>query len=65
MRLGHTGCHPGKKVLIILRDGSQMIGKFKDRTKKHVFLMDGRKIFKGDIRVFSFYNPRIANLQTH
>lgn len=64
MRLGHTGCHPGKTVLIIKRNGDRVIGKFKDRTKKHVFLMDGRKIHKNEIRVFSFYNPQIANLRS-
>ena len=63
MKLGHTGCHPGKKVLVILRDGTRIVDKFRDRTKTHVIL-DNHKIHKGLIRVFSLYNERINNM-TH
>lgn len=64
MRLSHTACHTGKKVRIKLRDGTLVYGKFKERTKKHVFLMDGTKIYKGDIRVFSILNERLLQM-TH
>lgn len=48
----HTAAPAGKRVRIVLRDGTVVNGKFKDRTDRHVFLMDGQKIPKSKIRSF-------------
>lgn len=63
MRLSHTACKRGKKVRIKLRTGEIVYGKFHERTKKHVFLQDGTKIYKGDIQVFSILNERLLNMR--
>lgn len=62
MRLGHTGCHPGKRVMVILRDGTRFVDKFVERTKTQV-VFENHTVHKGLIRVFSLYNGRIANLR--
>jgi hypothetical protein len=54
----HTSCPRGKKVLLILHDGTRIVGKFHDRTQTHVEL-EGRRVAKRDIRTFSLYNARL------
>lgn len=53
----HTGCHPGKKVIVTMMNGERFIDRFKDRTDRHVFFMSGRKERKVDIRAFAIYKP--------
>lgn len=53
MRTPHTVLPRGMKVRVTLRDGTELYGKFKERTPKHVVLFDGRKIPGGDIKAFT------------
>jgi hypothetical protein len=51
MRVPHTATRRGKRVKIILRNGSELVGKFLDRTDRWVELDTGR-VMKSDIRSF-------------
>ena len=41
----HTSTNPGKRVRLVLRDGSQVEGCFKERTGQFIVLEEGR--FRG------------------
>lgn len=48
----HTACRRGKRVRVILRDGTRIRDVFKDRTDKFVFLRDVGKVPRVEIRSF-------------
>lgn len=52
-KLCHTGAHRGKKVFIILKDGTQFIDRFIDRDDRHVYVQERGRIKKSDIKSFS------------
>ena len=56
MGMPHTGCWPGKRVRVVLKSGRVIISRFKERTKTHVILEEGR-YHKADIRAFAIYKP--------
>lgn len=41
----HTSTNPGKRVRLVLRDGTQAEGRFKERTGQFIVLEEGR--FRG------------------
>ena len=41
----HTSTNPGKRVRLVLRDGTHVEGRFKERTGQFVVLDEGR--FRG------------------
>ncbi len=55
MRLGHTACRRGKRVRIILRDGTALVDQFMERSDKAIYLKNTGKISKKDMRSFSIY----------
>lgn len=50
----HTGMQRGAKVLAILRNGEQVIGKYIDNKDRFVRL-DTRKILTKDLRSLTYY----------
>ncbi len=54
----HTGTYRGKKVRVVLRDGTLIIDHFHDRNDKFVFLREKGKILKKDIKSMSDYKER-------
>lgn len=56
MRTPHSSCRKGKRVRIILRNGNQIIDKFKDKKSNRIIL-DSGEINIADIRAFSIYKP--------
>jgi len=52
MRTPHTSCSKGKRVRLVLRDGTEIKDKFIERTDKYVFLEYG-KYAKRSIKSFS------------
>lgn len=63
MILKHTACYPGKKVKVVLRDGTVLIDKFVDRKSKWIVLKNYGKVYKEEIKVFSIFNIKIASRQ--
>jgi hypothetical protein len=54
----HTSCHRGHWVLVILKDGTRVVGRFHERTDRAIMLRIGlddreRTIQKSDIRAFT------------
>jgi hypothetical protein len=52
MRIPHTATHRGKRVKIVLRDGTEIVDRFIDRTDKWVVLKENGRVNKSDIRAF-------------
>ncbi len=52
MRIPHTATHRGKRVKVVLRDGTEIIDRFIDRTDKWVVLKENGRVNKSDIRAF-------------
>jgi len=53
----HHGFKKGKKVLVILNNGEQIVGKFKDSTSMYLVLED-RSIKWNDIRSSTIFKDR-------
>lgn len=49
----HTSTRKGMPVLCILKDGTKIEGKFKDKKTSHIFLEDGTKIPIKDLRAMT------------
>ena len=49
----HTGSHKGKRVRVVLRDGTVIYDRFIERTDKYVFLKGAGRIPKADFRAMS------------
>lgn len=54
-RLPHTACGRGKRVKIILRDGTELVDRFLDRTDRWVLLKERGRVDKRDIRAFFIF----------
>ena len=51
----HTATFRGKRVLVILRDGTRIIDRFLDRTDRKVLLKDYGWIPKSKLRALAPY----------
>ena len=51
MKIPHTATHRGKRVLLVLRDGTRVSGRFVTRTDRWVEL-DVGKVHKKYIKAF-------------
>lgn len=61
MRTPHTSVRKGKRVRIVLKDGTIIIDKFKERTGKFVIIGDethNNPIRAGDIKSFGIYKHK-------
>ena len=56
----HSSCRRGKRVLVILRDGTEIIDKFVERTGKFVIL-ENHKFTVDEIRSFAIYKHQLHN----
>jgi hypothetical protein len=59
--LGHTATARGRRVHIILRDGTKIVDRFVERTKnKWIVLARHGRVHVRDIRSFSDYKHQSA-----
>jgi len=50
----HTITYPGKRVRVVLKDGTSFVAKFRERTQGKVLKFDDHPPVKaGDVRAFS------------
>lgn len=49
----HTSAPRGKRVWVVLKDGTKFIDRFMECTKKYILFADRGRVFKGDVRAFS------------
>jgi hypothetical protein len=59
MRTPHSSCQRGKRVRVVLMDGSEFSEKFVERTGKFV-VTETHKLKVGQIRSFSIAKPKDA-----
>ena len=62
MRTPHTSAPRGQRVRVVLNDGTELYGKFKERTPKWV-LLDNHKIRPGDIRALTIVKGGITMIR--
>lgn len=62
MKTPHTCCRRGNRVRIVLRDGQNLYGRFKERTPKWVVLDTGR-VDPGRIRSFTIVKGGITMIK--
>lgn len=53
MKMPHTGSYRGKRVRVVLRDGTILYDRFIERTDKYVFLEKAGRIPKAKFRAMS------------
>ena len=63
MKTPHTSAPRGARVRIVLRDGTQIYGKFRERTPKWVLLDEGRRIHPGQIRAFTIVKGGVTMIK--
>ena len=49
----HTGAPRGKRIWVVLKDGTKFIDRFVDRSDKYVIFKDRGWVAKGLIKSFS------------
>jgi hypothetical protein len=52
-RAPHTRVHKGKKVLVLLRDGTRLVDKFQTYTSTTIVLYEHGAVAKADLRSMS------------
>lgn len=58
MRTPHTSCRKGKRVRVVMKDGTIFIDKFVEQTGKFN-IFEGHKVRTGEIRAFSIYKKAL------
>lgn len=58
MRCPHTTFASGKKILVVMRDGSRFVDKFVERTGKGMLFEQRGLIQVKDVRVCTIYRSR-------
>ena len=58
VRNGHLGTWPGKKVLVLFRNGRKEIDKFLERKRKHVFFERIGKVAVEELRCVTIYRAQ-------
>lgn len=53
MRTPHTSTYKGKRVFVILRDGSRFVDKFLDKKAGYILFAEHGRIPIRDVRVFT------------
>ena len=53
MKTAHTRCHKGKRVLVLLRDGTRFVDHFESYGSTWVYFRVAGKVAKVDLRVMS------------
>lgn len=57
MKLPHTATYRGKRVRVVLKDGTKIDDRFEDRTDKWVVLREIGRVMKRDIKAFIILKP--------
>jgi hypothetical protein len=58
MRIGHTSTHPGKRVMVHLRNGEKVIGKFRKKEGNLIYLDGLDPIPTAKVRCLSHYRAQ-------
>lgn len=53
----HGSFHKGAKIRIVLRNGRQIITKFRQTDKHHTIITDDGEFRKRDLRSCNYYKP--------
>ncbi|NDC82571.1 hypothetical protein EB093_02765 [bacterium] len=53
----HTSTYKGKRILIILTDGTKLIGRFKDKKSGAIFTDEHGRIPTNTIKAMTIYKP--------
>lgn len=56
----HTACYPGKRVRVVLIDGTKFIDRFQERTPKWVFFKERGRVRRSTIKAFSIIKGDIT-----
>ncbi|MBT6121248.1 hypothetical protein HOH45_07280 [bacterium] len=51
----HTSTYKGKRVYVLLKDGTRIVDKFKDKKSGYVVLEEHGKIQKSKIKTMTIY----------
>ncbi len=60
----HTSTYKGKRILIILKDGTKLIGKFKDKKSGYVITEEHGKISTSTIKAMTICKQAIKRKDT-
>ena len=58
MRTGHTSAPRGSKVIVHMRDGSKLIGKFLKTVDNKIYVENHEPFMSAKIRTMSIYRAR-------
>lgn len=53
----HTSTYKGKRILIILKNGDKLIGKFKDKKSGFIITEEHGKISTSLVKAMTLYKP--------
>lgn len=56
--LGHSSCRRGKRVRVVLKDGTVIIDKFVDSTDRYVLLEQHGRVRKAAMKSFTILKLR-------
>jgi hypothetical protein len=59
MRTPHSSTYKGKRVYVILRDGTEFVDKFVDKKGRFVYFETHGRVRIQELRVFTIYKNRV------
>jgi hypothetical protein len=59
MRTPHSSTYKGKRVYVVLRDGTEFVDKFIDKKGRFVYFEIHARVRKSELRVFTIYKNRV------
>jgi hypothetical protein len=60
MRTPHSSTYKGKRVYVILRDGTEFVDKFIDKKGRFVYFETHGRVRTSELRVFTIYKNRVV-----
>lgn len=57
-KAGHTSVHPGKKVLVLMRNGDHFVAKFRRKVDRVIEFDDHGPVSTSKIRTLSIYKGK-------
>lgn len=58
MRTPHTSCPRGKRVRVVLKDGTEFVDKFMEHTAGHLVIFAAHQVRQGDIKIFTILRAK-------
>jgi hypothetical protein len=53
----HTSTYKGKRILIILNDGTKLVGKFKEKKSGAVYTEEHGRISTSNMKAMTIFKP--------